>query len=102
MSFRARRSYIRGLLFMFGGSGHSTRCFNDIHVYDPAKNTWFVSAYAAAFYFRIWILIVIPDPPSISAAWCGKGHARKLFCIMVNTCKLLNHNAGHILQAFKC
>jgi len=37
-------SYIRGLLFMFGGSGHSTRCFNDIHVYDPAKNTWFVSA----------------------------------------------------------
>merc|ERR1719161_1830926 len=37
-------SYIRVLLFMFGGSGHSTRCFNDIHVYDPEKNTWFVAA----------------------------------------------------------
>jgi len=34
---------IRGLLFMFGGSGHSTRCFNDIHVFDPGKSTWFTA-----------------------------------------------------------
>jgi len=34
-------SYVSGLLYLFGGSGHTTRCFNDVHVFDPVENTWY-------------------------------------------------------------
>lgn len=27
-------------LILFGGSGHSALCYNDIQVYDPEKNRW--------------------------------------------------------------
>ncbi len=27
-------------LVLFGGSGHSALCFNDIQIYDPVKNRW--------------------------------------------------------------
>lgn len=30
----------RGLLFLFGGSGPSAKCYNDLHVYDPAAHQW--------------------------------------------------------------
>ncbi|CAE7223119.1 LZTR1 [Symbiodinium necroappetens] len=30
-------SIIRDCLYLFGGSGHTTRCFNDVHVYDPEE-----------------------------------------------------------------
>ncbi|CAD7960223.1 unnamed protein product [Amoebophrya sp. A120] len=33
-------SNVHGLLYLFGGSGHTTRCFNDAHVFDPKTNTW--------------------------------------------------------------
>lgn len=33
-------SYVNGFLYLFGGSGHTTRCFNDVHVYDPQRNEW--------------------------------------------------------------
>ncbi|CEM12535.1 unnamed protein product [Vitrella brassicaformis CCMP3155] len=34
-------NYIRGYLYLFGGSGHATKCFNDLHCYDPDNQTWF-------------------------------------------------------------
>ncbi|CAD7975380.1 unnamed protein product [Amoebophrya sp. A25] len=33
-------SNVHGLLYLIGGSGHTTRCFNDCHIYDPKGNTW--------------------------------------------------------------
>eukprot|EP00929_Paragymnodinium_shiwhaense_P082862 TRINITY_DN43870_c0_g2_i1.p1 TRINITY_DN43870_c0_g2~~TRINITY_DN43870_c0_g2_i1.p1 ORF type:complete len:577 (-),score=93.11 TRINITY_DN43870_c0_g2_i1:117-1847(-) len=33
-------SLIRDCLYLFGGSGHTTRCFNDVHVYDPKDQSW--------------------------------------------------------------
>lgn len=33
-------TYVRGQLFLFGGSGHATKCFNDLHVYDPKAGVW--------------------------------------------------------------
>jgi hypothetical protein len=35
-------SIIRDCVFLFGGSGHTTRCFNDVHVYDPNEQAWFL------------------------------------------------------------
>lgn len=35
-------SIIRDCLYLFGGSGHTTRCFNDVHVYDPKEESWFL------------------------------------------------------------
>jgi N-acetylneuraminic acid mutarotase len=35
-------SIIRDCLYLFGGSGHTTRCFNDVHVYDPKEQAWFL------------------------------------------------------------
>eukprot|EP00930_Biecheleria_cincta_P049400 TRINITY_DN34610_c0_g1_i1.p1 TRINITY_DN34610_c0_g1~~TRINITY_DN34610_c0_g1_i1.p1 ORF type:complete len:607 (-),score=99.85 TRINITY_DN34610_c0_g1_i1:24-1844(-) len=35
-------SIIRDNLYLFGGSGHTTRCFNDVHVYDPKEQAWFL------------------------------------------------------------
>jgi len=35
-------SIIRDCLYLFGGSGHTTRCFNDVHVYDPREQAWFL------------------------------------------------------------
>lgn len=35
-------SIIRDCLYLFGGSGHTTRCFNDVHVYDPKEQSWFL------------------------------------------------------------
>ncbi|CAE7711338.1 LZTR1 [Symbiodinium sp. CCMP2456] len=35
-------SIIRDCLYLFGGSGHTTRCFNDVHVYDPEEQAWFL------------------------------------------------------------
>ncbi|CAJ1365241.1 unnamed protein product, partial [Effrenium voratum] len=35
-------SIIRDCLYLFGGSGHTTRCFNDVHVYDPSEQAWFL------------------------------------------------------------
>lgn len=35
-------SIIRDSLYLFGGSGHTTRCFNDVHVYDPKEGAWFL------------------------------------------------------------
>lgn len=49
-------SIIRDCLYLFGGSGHTTRCFNDaawasqrclvgeVHVYDPREQAWFLCA----------------------------------------------------------
>ena len=31
---------INDKLILFGGSGHSALCYNDIHIYDPEKNIW--------------------------------------------------------------
>eukprot|EP00913_Durusdinium_trenchii_P013211 g12400.t1 len=39
-------SIIRDCLYLFGGSGHTTRCFNDVHVYDPKEQAWFLCAQA--------------------------------------------------------
>lgn len=25
---------------MFGGSGYSAKCFNDLSIYDPQTNSW--------------------------------------------------------------
>ena len=33
----ALRSIIRDCLYLFGGSGHTTRCFNDVHVYETFR-----------------------------------------------------------------
>ena len=30
-------SVVRDYLYLFGGSGHTTRCFNDVYVYDPLE-----------------------------------------------------------------
>lgn len=35
-------SVVRDYLYLFGGSGHTTRCFNDVHVYDPNERAWFL------------------------------------------------------------
>eukprot|EP00439_Symbiodinium_sp_Y106_P084615 s2025_g26.t1 len=35
-------SIIRDCLYLFGGSGHTTRCFTDVHVYDPEEQAWFL------------------------------------------------------------
>merc|ERR1719343_1159571 len=35
-------SVVRDYLYLFGGSGHTTRCFNDVHVYDPLERAWFL------------------------------------------------------------
>lgn len=35
-------SIIRDCVYLFGGSGHTTRCFNDVHVYDPREQAWFL------------------------------------------------------------
>lgn len=35
-------SIIRDSVYLFGGSGHTTRCFNDVHVYDPQEHAWFL------------------------------------------------------------
>jgi len=40
-------SIIRDCLYLFGGSGHTTRCFNDVHVYDPREQAWFLCASVA-------------------------------------------------------
>jgi len=34
-------SYVNDLLYLFGGSGHTTKCFNDVHVFDPTDSTWY-------------------------------------------------------------
>lgn len=33
-------THIRGVLYLFGGSGHATKCFKDLHIYDPATRSW--------------------------------------------------------------
>ena len=33
-------SIVRDCLYLFGGSGHTTQCFNDVHVYDPLEQAW--------------------------------------------------------------
>ena len=33
-------SYVRGNFYLFGGSGHATKCFNDLHSYDPVSQSW--------------------------------------------------------------
>eukprot|EP00434_Breviolum_minutum_P005709 symbB.v1.2.005029.t1/scaffold287.1/size239285/7 len=40
-------SIIRDCLYLFGGSGHTTRCFNDVHVYDPKEQSWFLCVQAS-------------------------------------------------------
>mmetsp|Transcript_70402 Transcript_70402/g.155742 ORF Transcript_70402/g.155742 Transcript_70402/m.155742 type:complete len:553 (-) Transcript_70402:123-1781(-) len=40
-------SIIRDCLYLFGGSGHTTRCFNDVHVYDPKEQAWFLCVHTA-------------------------------------------------------
>ena len=31
---------IKDKLVLFGGSGHSALCYNDLHIYDPNENRW--------------------------------------------------------------
>lgn len=31
---------LRGKIYLFGGSGTSSKCFNDLHVLDPKEMTW--------------------------------------------------------------
>ena len=31
---------IKNKLVLFGGSGHSALCYNDLHIYDPVENRW--------------------------------------------------------------
>lgn len=31
---------IRDKLYLYGGSGPSASCFNDLQVFDPINNTW--------------------------------------------------------------
>ena len=33
-------SALRGKLYLFGGSGTSSKCFNDLHVFSPSEMTW--------------------------------------------------------------
>lgn len=33
-------SWVHGMLYLFGGSGHTTRCFNDVHIFDPTTCAW--------------------------------------------------------------
>jgi len=37
-------SNVSGLLYLFGGSGHTTKCFNDCHIFDPRISTWLEAA----------------------------------------------------------
>lgn len=31
---------IEDKLVLFGGSGHSALCYNDLQIYDPVQNKW--------------------------------------------------------------
>lgn len=41
-------SFIRDAVYLFGGSGHTTRCYNDVHVYDPCEQAWFLCVESAS------------------------------------------------------
>mmetsp|Transcript_70614 Transcript_70614/g.169193 ORF Transcript_70614/g.169193 Transcript_70614/m.169193 type:complete len:555 (-) Transcript_70614:174-1838(-) len=70
-------SIIRDCLYLFGGSGHTTRCFNDVHVYDPKEQAWFLCVNVANESFAAperragHVAVVVDRRLFISGGACG-------------------------------
>jgi len=70
-------SIIRDCLYLFGGSGHTTRCFNDVHVYDPREQAWFLcmnvanESHAAPERRAGHVAVVVDRRLFISGGACG-------------------------------
>lgn len=70
-------SIIRDCLYLFGGSGHTTRCFNDVHVYDPREQAWFLCVNIANESFNAperragHVAVVVDRRLFISGGACG-------------------------------
>lgn len=70
-------SIIRDCLYLFGGSGQQTRCFNDVHVYDPSEQSWFLcvnignESFAAPERRAGHVAVVIDRRLFISGGACG-------------------------------
>mmetsp|Transcript_17705 Transcript_17705/g.49009 ORF Transcript_17705/g.49009 Transcript_17705/m.49009 type:complete len:548 (+) Transcript_17705:68-1711(+) len=70
-------SIIRDCLYLFGGSGHTTRCFNDVHVYDPQEQAWFLcmnvanESFAAPERRAGHVAVVVDRRLFISGGACG-------------------------------
>lgn len=69
-------SIIRDCLYLFGGSGHTTRCFNDVHVYDPKEQAWLLCHNAASDGFcperrAGHVAVVVDRRLFISGGACG-------------------------------
>jgi len=69
-------SIIRDCLYLFGGSGHTTRCFNDVHVYDPHDQAWFLcvnitNEFAAPERRAGHVAVVVDRRLFISGGACG-------------------------------
>mmetsp|Transcript_7814 Transcript_7814/g.22326 ORF Transcript_7814/g.22326 Transcript_7814/m.22326 type:complete len:579 (+) Transcript_7814:33-1769(+) len=70
-------SLIRDCVYLFGGSGHTTRCFNDVHVYDPKEQAWFLcvnignGSYAAPERRAGHVAVVVDRRLFISGGACG-------------------------------
>lgn len=67
-------SIIRDCLYLFGGSGHTTRCFNDVHVYDPKEQAWFLcvnESLAAPERRAGHVAVVVDRRLFISGGACG-------------------------------
>jgi len=70
-------SIIRDCLYLFGGSSHPTRCFNDVHVYDPREQAWFPCVNIANESFAApegragHVAVVVDRRLFISGGFCG-------------------------------
>merc|ERR1719456_151672 len=70
-------SIIRECLYLFGGSGHTTRCFNDVHVYDPKEQAWFLcynvanESFAAPERRAGHVAVVVDRRLFVSGGACG-------------------------------